>query len=414
MMKRLLALLMALAMMFTLVACGAGTAEETAAPAEASTPEAAADTAEETAEEPAEEESPAKTFKIGYNYFGSASYTLLTLANHSGDTLELLDMEYVASDNSFSLEELVTDVENMINAGCDGLVLWLPTDTLYLQVTEMCKEAEIPFVLNDKLPMDESLIEQISANPYFCGAAGVANPQYGVALANFVLDQGWTSCIISSSSVGDVSDTERMNAFLEIFEAAGGTVLAELHASSSDEALPQIEDALTAHGEVDFIYGVGGDFGNAACSALANFDYDTKVITTGIDQGTLENFDAGTISMVNGDYFVNGIMSVIMLVNALEGNTLVDEDGNPGWIYNTTSIDINADTVEAFRKVFVERLCYSAEELQQMTYAYNPDFTLADLQQIIADYSFADRVTQAVEDGILTTEEATAAGVEIG
>lgn len=72
-----------------------------------------------------------------------------------------------------------------------------------------------------------------------------------------------------------------MNAFKEIFEAAGGTVYTELHAATSDEALPQIEDALTAYGEVDFIYGVGGDFGNAACSALANYDYDTKVVTTG-------------------------------------------------------------------------------------------------------------------------------------
>lgn len=408
--KRTLALLMALVMMFTLVACGgSGDTPSSNEPAPSSSAPSSNEPAPSSSA-PAEVE----TFKIGYNYFGSASYTLLTLANHSGDTLELLDCEYIASDNSFSLEELVTDVENMINAGCDGLVLWLPTDTLYLQVTQMCADAGIPFVLNDKLPMDQAIVDQISQNPYFCGAVGVANKQYGVALANYVVAQGWDSCIISSSSVGDVSDTERMNAFLEIFEAAGGTVLAELHASSSDEALPQIEDALTAHGEVDFIYGVGGDFGNAACSALENFDYATKVVTTGIDQGTLENFDAGTISMVNGDYFVNGIMSVVMMVNALQGNVLVDENGNPGWIYNTASIDINSQTIDAFRKVFVERLCYSAEELQQMTYAYNPDFTLADLEEIVANYGFADRVAQAVEDGILTADEAAAAGVTVG
>lgn len=408
--KRMLALLMALVMIFALAACGDSAGDtQSSAPASSN-----AGNSGDSINTPSGGDSSEKTFKIGYNYFGSASYTLLTLANHSGDTLKLLGDEYIASDNEFSLEQLVTDVENMISAGCDGLVLWLPTDTLYLTVTEMCKEAQIPFVLNDKLPMDDAIIAQISENPYFVGAVGVKNAQYGVALANYVLSQGWEDCIISSSSVGDVSDTERMNAFKEIFEAAGGVVHTELHAASSDEALPQIEDALTAYGEVDFIYGVGGDFGNAACSALANYDYDTKVVTTGIDQGTLENFDAGTISMVNGDYFVNGIMSVIMLQNYLQGNPLVDENGNPGWIYNETSIDINENTIGAFRKVFVERLCYSEDELKQMTFAYNPDFTLADLQTIIGNYSFADRITQAVADGILTSDEAAAAGVNVG
>ena len=402
-MKKILAMLLAAAMVVSLAACGSSSSSTDDS-------DISADASSDSEEE---EEVVGSTFTIGYNYFGSASYTLLTLANHSGDTLEVLGDEYIASDDNFSLEQLVTDVENMIAAGVDGLILWLPTDTLYLTVTEMCEEAGIPFVLNDKLPMDEDIIAEISENPYFVGAFGVENAQYGVALAEFVLEQGWTTCIITSSSVGDVSDTERMDAFKEIFEAAGGTVYTELHASSSDEALPTIEDALVTYGEVDFIYGVGGDYGNAACSALENFDYDTKVVTTGIDQGTLDNFDAGTIVMVNGDYFVNGIMSVIALQNYLEGNALVDEDGNAPWIYNTTSIDINADTIDVFRTVFTERLCYSDEELKNMTYDYNNDFTLEDLEEIIASYSFAERVTQAVEDGIVTAEEAAAAGVDV-
>lgn len=402
-MKKIIASLLALTMAFGLTACAVPAATGTAqAPEEPAAEAVQAETAETAGD----------TLKIGYNYFGSASYTLMTLANHSGDALKILGDEYVASDDKFSLEQLVTDVENMISAGCDGLVLWLPTDTLYLQVAKMCEDAKIPFVLNDKLPMDESIIEEISKNPYFVGAFGVKNPQYGYALADYAVAQGWKTCIITSSSVGDVSDTERMDAFKEIFEANGGQVLAELHASTSDEALPQIEDALVANGEVDFIYGVGGDFGNAACAALEKTDYATKVITTGIDQGTLENFDNGRIVMVNGDYFINGTISVIALQNYLEGNPLFTEDGKAPWIYNETSIDINENTIDAFRKVFVDRLCYSEDELKNMTYKYNPEFSYKDLEQIVADYNFENRIKQAVEDGILTADEAAAAGVQ--
>ena len=45
-----------------------------------------------------------------------------------------------------SLDQLVTDVENMINAGVDGLVLWIPNDSLYLSVADLCENAGVPFV----------------------------------------------------------------------------------------------------------------------------------------------------------------------------------------------------------------------------------------------------------------------------
>ena len=322
-------------------------------------------------------------YTIGYNYFGSASYTLLTLANHSQITIEALGDTAVSADNQFSLEQLVQDVENMIAAGVDGMVLWLPTDTLYLTVTQMCADAGIPFVLNDKLPMDDEVAEQIKDNPYFVGAFGVENAQYGEEIANYVLDQGWTTCIITSSDAGDVSDSARLEAFLEIYEAAGGTVLQELHSADGDTAFTQIEDALTATGEVDFIYGVGADFGIAACNVLAKYDYDTKVVTTGIDKGTLELLDEGTLAMVNGDYFINGCYSVIALHNYLDGNPIVDSNGNPIWIYNSASFNISEETIDLFTRCFVDEFAYSNEELLQMTKAVNSGFGYDEFVEIV-------------------------------
>lgn len=64
-------------------------------------------------------------YTIGYNYFGPASYALLALANNSEYAIEYMgDTAYGVSDN-YQIEQIIADVENMCNLGCDGLIIWL-------------------------------------------------------------------------------------------------------------------------------------------------------------------------------------------------------------------------------------------------------------------------------------------------
>lgn len=66
--------------------------------------------------------------KIGYNYFGTGGYSLAALANQSQIVLDACGVESVAADDQFSVETLVTDIENMISSGCDGIAIWLPAE----------------------------------------------------------------------------------------------------------------------------------------------------------------------------------------------------------------------------------------------------------------------------------------------
>jgi ABC-type sugar transport system substrate-binding protein len=352
-------------------------------------------------------------YTIGYNYFGSGSYTLLTLAHHSQVPIDAFGDKAKAMDDQFSVEQLVQDVENMIASGVNGLVLWLPQDTLYLKVTQMCQAAKIPFVINDKMPLDDKIASEIKKNPYFVGAFGVDNSQYGREIANYVAKKGWKKCIVTSSGNGDVSDTARLTAFRKIFEANGGKILRELHADDQDTAVGQIEDALTATGEVDFIYGVGADFGIAACTVLQKHAYKTKVVTTGIDKGSLDWLRKGVLGMVNGDYFINGAYSVIALQNYLDGNPLKDAKGQKIWALNTASFNISPETIDLFTRCFVDEFCYSDNEIRQMTAKNNPKFGYDAFMKVIKDYTFENRLRQKYADGKVTAAELKAIGISV-
>lgn len=60
--------------------------------------------------------------KIGYNYFGNAG-VLVTLGNHSKYVIEAFGGTALAVDNNFTVDKIVTDLENLISAGVDGLIV---------------------------------------------------------------------------------------------------------------------------------------------------------------------------------------------------------------------------------------------------------------------------------------------------
>lgn len=353
-------------------------------------------------------------YKIGYNFYGSNSYALLSLANNSKVVIDAFGNEGIGISDEYQVEKIVQDVENMISAGVDGLIIWLPAESLYLTVADMCKEAKVPFVLNDKIPSDPSIVAELKANPYFAGAVSPANAVYGEAIAKYALNQGLKTCIISSSGVGDPSDTPRLEAFKEIFTASGGQILSELHSSAADEAQSQIEDALIANPDPDFIYGVGSDFGIAAVSALENAGNTRAIVlTSGLDKAALELLGNSSLKMVNGDFWIAGMLSAVVLQNYLDGTPLKDHDGNPVWIDSILPFEVPAEKYDLYKRFFLDEYCYSADEIRQMSGKYNPDFNYDAFLKVIEDYSLDNRLIAKYKEGKVTKDELTAVGINV-
>ncbi len=356
------------------------------------------------------------TYKIGYNYFGSGSYALLSLANNSKVAIDAFGNEAVGMDDEFSVEKIVQDIENMISSGADGLIIWLPAESLYLTVADICKQAEVPFVLNDKIPSDESIIKELKANPYFVGAVSPANSVYGEAIAQYALSQNLKTCIISSSGVGDASDTPRLEAFTKAFTEGGGEILAELHADAADAAQGQLEDTLVANPDPDFIYGVGSDFGIAAVSALENAGNTRAVVlTSGLDKQALSLLGNSPMKMVNGDFWICGMLSAVVLQNYLDGTPLKDANGGPVWVDNVMPFEVPADKYDLYTRFFLDEYCYSNDEIKQMSGKYNPDFNYDAFIKLIQDqdYSLDKRLIQKYKESKVTADELKAVGIDV-
>lgn len=351
------------------------------------------------------------THKVGYNYFGAGAYSLNTLSNNIKIVSDVMGQESLAIDDQFSVEQIVSDVENMINSGCDGIAAWLVADALVPTVASMCSDASVYLALSDKVPTDEGVIETLKSNEYFAGACGPDNAVYGQQLAEYALEQGWKTCIITSSSVGDASDTPRLEAFKETFTAGGGEIVDELHADQVQDSLVQVQDSLTANGEVDVIYGTGSDYGVNACTALEDHaDWNTKVITSGLDKQALEilNKENSPMAMITGDYWISGFFASVFLQNALEGNTLKDAEGNAIWVDDIQPFEVTAEKYPLYEKYFMNQNVYTDEEIKAMI-----GISYEDMMKIVKDYNLDNRLMAKYEAGIISADEMKAAGYEV-
>lgn len=347
---------------------------------------------------------------IGYNIFGSGPYALGMLANNTESVIKVYGHESMALDDEFSVEKIIQDVENMISSGCDGLVIWLPAESLYPTVAKMCADAQIPFALNDKIPTDPDIIETLKANEYFVGCSAPDDNASGKGCAEYAIDKGWKTCIITSSAAGDSSDTPRIEGFREAFEEAGGEIREELHADNLDESVGQVQDALTATGEVDFIYGTSSDYGLNACTALAGKGFKTKVISAGLETEALDaltNEDSPLVYL-SGDCWVSGIYSAVLVENAIAGTTIKDADGKAPWIDSIQPFQILPEEYDLYKTCFIDNLCYSDEELLAMNGMDYDSF-----MKVVNNYSFEDRVKAKLDEGLITQDDIDAAGLQI-
>lgn len=398
--KRLVSAGLVVAMSGAMLAgCGStasdDTADNTSAAGEAK--EEAASTGDVTVEDTGFEAD--NTYKIGYNYYGPGSYALTTLANNQEYVVQCFGSESQSTSDDFQVDKIVQDVENMISAGCDGLVIWLPADNLYKTVIDMCEKEKVPYVFSDKVPSDPEIIEALQNSEYFAGAVGPANAEYGSLIAEYALEQGYKTCIISTGAQGDPTDTPRIEAFKETFEAGGGTIEQIVYTDSQDNIQPYTENALVAYPDVDFVYGTGSDYGIGAADAISNQGLDAKVLTSGLDSAVLEYLcdESNAVEFVNGDYWISGTMATVALMNFLDGTPLKDADGNMVFVDDIMPFQITPDTYEEFKTTFIDNSCYSAEEIQAMNGHYNSDFNYDAFMKVISDYSLDERAAAAAE-----------------
>ena len=398
--NKLIALALAGTMALAAVACGGGSEAPAAAPA--------AQTEEKT-EAAAPAAAGEKTGRIGYNQLVTGDFALDSLGNHTKDAIEAGGYEAVQAIANGSLDQTITDIENLIQSGVDGLVLWLPIDTLYITAAEKCEAAGVPFVLADKLPVDESILEELKGYKTFVGGIAPNNRAHGENAAQVALSNGWTKGLIIAPGVGDGTATPRIEQFKETFEAAGGEILGMVQTDDSNEAVAKMEDLYLANPDAQFIFATGAStFGTAALQCLQKYnDHETKIITCELDSTIIDSMtnDDYVISDT-GDYWICGYLAPVILMNYLNG-TPFDMDGGIPVVSEVPSFSIAPEYVNFYQNHLLTDGIYSADEIKDMI-----GISFADFEAKFMAYSLPERAIQKFNEGKVTEEELAEMGVE--
>lgn len=337
--------------------------------------------------------------KIGMIWYGNTDAmgsTFYAWANHAA---EVLNVELVWSLGALDTATELTDCENLINAGCDG-IYFIPMDTAAnLQLGNACQQAGVYWATSNRDIIDDEVLAAVEANPYF--VTRIYDNSYDVCknMVEELAQQGITKVCMISGDPTDAMMVDRNNGFIDGCAENNIEILGTFQNPSSGDATTVVDGVnnfLTLYPEMQAILAVSGTngVGDAIMSALngsGKAPGSIKVAAFDTFDGNQEAFEQGWLSVSCGGYTTECLVAFLALVNRVQGNVIQD-----GVFEMTLSplLITSAEDMEIFSQ-YVDNpdvQLYSDELIQSLV---GPDVTVADYQAVLDDWSI-DFVKEAV------------------
>ena len=332
-------------------------------------------------------------YTIGYNNFGVGAYPLDLNEKETTYAIQTAGSQVKVANDNFTVDNVITDVKNLISSNVDGVVVWCAADTLYNSLNDLMLQSKMPFALGDKYPTSEDTIKKFQENKYFAGAVSTDDSITGANMADRAWEDGHKTALIVAAAVGDTNHDARVKGFTEHFEELGGKVLGTVRCADPSEAVQKSGDLLAAHKDADCLYGTGGDYSIGALSAMESAGVTMPVYGTDVDPNVIQGIKDGKISAATGAAGTYcGTFAALLLINYLDGHPILDENGKAPATKGVKTIMITKDNVDDFEEYWINNEIFSEEELQSLLYKYNENVTWADYQKMIDEYNFENRM----------------------
>lgn len=415
-MKKVLSLILTLSLVLSLTACnGGGQSSETPSPPETSTEQSPTEIEESGGDEDTGANDTSDTFVIGYNNMMSGAYPLDIMQWATEQAYAALDMQVMVFNDEANSDKSLSNIQNMIASGVDAISYQPVSDTMCLSLMEICENAGVPFIIRDAMPTDQEIYDTIIASPQFLGFVGTSNKIAGETMAELVIEAGYEKGIIIGIDRGQASQDARINGFWEMVEAKNINILGEARpaASSSEEMASQSEDLITANQESDFIYAAFGDVGCASADTCAMLGINPAIYVADITPTVLEYLADGDFVVAQGAHWMQATWEAAMVYNFLTGNQML-EDGKPIIYQDIQMITLVPEGIDLYQRLWLDSYAHSTDYVRSFTYDYNPDMSLEYFRDELINYSFDSVVKLKCEEGVITADEAVAAGVDVG
>ena len=158
---------------------------------------------------------------LGYTFatndFGQGEYALDinawvidSVAQHVGSTVDVVD-------NQFTVDNIVTQLRSQLSKGPDGVCMIGIAETVFPAISQACQEANVPYSFFATPPVDAD-VETMKEDPLYAGTV-LFDPEAEAAyLAEKAYEAGGRKAVILAGAQGDYNHDHRITGFTKKFE----------------------------------------------------------------------------------------------------------------------------------------------------------------------------------------------------
>lgn len=395
--KKIMAIMVTVTMAVSLLSgCGSaadnsGTENETTV--QESTAETDSDNGEEAAASETEAAEPEEaSHKIGVIFYGkddALGQCVYTEVNHAAEVIGV-DVEWAIGD--YDTESQLTSVENLISAGCEGIMFMPIEDASAQKVGQACEESGVYFAICFRDILDSGIKEYVESCKYYVGSCweddkGAASDLVAVMNADgrsvFGLEKMNPSIALAVRNDGFAEGAEKVGASIVAEYEVPGDGNSQTHINGVTNFLnlyPDMDGILmttSSQGAAESIVNTVKQNTSAGDVTLAMFDlYD----------GIADDFEEGWVTAAAAGNSPDALFVFLALFNSVDGTPLSDSFIN---LSQKEVIVTSAEECADYEKYIdnPEYQIYSDDVIKNLTGKYNPDVTLDDYTELMEAFS---------------------------
>lgn len=391
-MKKLIALILAVIMIFCLVACN-----KADAPDEPDTNKPSNDAPAK--DEPAKDEQSGdpEPFKIAYVDAIPQNSSMQAMFDGAEAVVKAAGGEMVIMDCGTDADQTIAAIEAAINAGVDGLMFTPSADSMLPTVTKLCEEAGVYFAITFRTIKDEEVKKIVEASPYYAGNTYESEFDAGYYVTNLMAEQGIKQLAFFSIQKGDVTADAREAGMRQACEEHGVEIVGELRSpAQASNATEAVESWIASYPDLDGILilstQTAGVF-EAVQGAIESNDKIGEVFMGSVDftDDMVTSFETGTlVALCGGHAMPDRALCSVILTNAVLGTPLNGD--KPASIHVPFLYLDAAEQAQQFQDLVLggEPIYYEEECRELFLQWYNPDVNLETVQEVAYQWSMSD------------------------
>ncbi len=346
----------------------------------------------------------AKDIKIGVSIWSSTDVLGKSCKAICDQAAKALGVQVQYVDQGHVSEKVTASVEQLVAAGCQGIVICNSSDTEMTSAIKTCNDNKVYLAQFFRIISEENsadIYKAATESPYFVGAVHENEVENGKNLVQMLIDKGDRDIGLIGWEQGDATWLGRWEGYkagVDAWNEANPDDQVKLSepqyaGTSSDGGSKAAEALMAADPNLDALIpaGGGGDplLGAVAAVERAGKTQDIDIVSTDFLDDLGERLENGSMAGESGGHYCDPLFAFMMVYNAVTGKytDFAGQFNNIEFPYLYVS---SADDYAQYEKYFVDQTPYTDDEIRAMA-----DMSLEELAATAAKLSIEDAAARA-------------------